>query len=96
MVDTLAPSHIAETSSLAGAAAVKAEAAKVAKYTDLSRTHIFVPLAFETMGSWGQQCMDFVKELGRRLVTITGEKREATFLTQRISLAIQRGNATAC
>ena len=47
----MAPSHIAETSSLAGAAAVKAEAAKVAKYTDLSRTHIFVPLAFETMGS---------------------------------------------
>ena len=40
--------------------------------------------------------MDFVKELGRRLVTITREKREATFLTQRISLAIQSGNAMAC
>ena len=40
--------------------------------------------------------MDFVKELGRRLVTITGEKREATFLTQKISLAIQRGNAMTC
>ena len=75
VVDTLAPSHIAETSSLAGAAAVKAEAAKMAKYTDLSRTYIFVPLAFETMGSWGQQCMDFVKKkLGRHLVAL--EKRE--------------------
>ena len=48
------------------------------------------------MGSWRQQCIDFVKELGRRLVAVTGEKREHTLLTQRISLAIQRGNAMAC
>ena len=48
------------------------------------------------MGSCGKQCDDLVSKLGRRLVTVTGEKREGTFLRQRVSIAIQRGNALAC
>ena len=51
--DTLAQSHLQATAGCAGAAAAKAEATKVAKYAELASTHVFVPLAFETLGAWG-------------------------------------------
>ena len=96
VVDTLAPSHVTDSSSSAGSAAVKAEGIKTAKYASLAQTHVFIPLALETMGAWGQQCTDFVTDLGRRLTAVSGEKREPSFLRQRISMAVQRGNALAC
>jgi len=45
------------------------------------------------MGSFGEEALDLVKDLGRRLHTATGEPRSRSFLVQRISLAIQRGSA---
>src|SRR6476661_218155 len=96
VVDTLAPSHVTDSSSSAGSAAAKAEGIKTAKYASLAQTHVFIPLALETMGAWGQQCTDFVTDLGRRLTAVSGEKREPSFLRQRISMAVQRGNALAC
>lgn len=94
--DTLAQSHITESAQKAGSAAAKAEASKTMKYTDIAQTHEFVPLAFETLGSWGTKCKNFVCELGRRITQVTGEARETTYLKQRLSIAIQRGNAIAC
>jgi hypothetical protein len=94
--DTLAPSHLHVTSLLAGAAAQKAEAAKTAKYAAIATTHAFVPLAFETLGAWGEEAMSFVTDLGRRITAVTGEPRETMFLKQRLSIAIQRGNRIAC
>src|SRR5687768_12840626 len=94
--DTLAPSHINNTAQIAGSAAVKAEVSKTAKYSSLSRTHRFIPLAFETLGAWGPCGLEFLNDLGRRITGVTGEKREGIFLKQIISLAIQRGNAIAC
>ena len=94
--DTLAPSHVIDSARKAGSAAAKAEALKSAKYSVIAQTHAFVPLAFETLGAWGGQCRDFVHGLGRRISPVTGDVREATFLKQRLSIAIQRGNAIAC
>ena len=91
--DTLAQSHVQGSAVCAGAAAAKAEASKIAKYTEISTTHVFIPLAFETLGAWGEQARNFVSELGRRLMAITGDMRETDFLRQRLSIAIQRGNA---
>jgi len=91
--DTLAQSHVQECAANAGAAAAKAEVAKTAKYAALSATHEFVPLAFETLGAWGGQAQQFVENLGRRIAGITGDIRETAFLRQRLSIAIQRGNA---
>ena len=91
--DTLARSHVQGSALKAGTAAAKAERSKVAKYADLASTHTFVPLAFETLGSWGVQAKTFVSELARRLSTVTGDVRESEFLQQRLSIAIQRGNA---
>ena len=79
----------------AGAAAEQAEEQKRVKYRDLSSSHIVTPLGFETMGQWGPSTLNFVRELGRLLEESTGEKRSAAYLKQRLSIAIQRGNAAA-
>ena len=63
------------------------------KYAALSATHLFIPLALETLGSWGEQAKNFIAELGKRVTAIAGDVRETNFLRQRLSIAIQRGNA---
>ena len=55
----------------------------------------FVPVAIETFGTWGERGLAFINEVGRRVAAITGDNRSATFLKQRMSLAVQRGNAAA-
>ena len=47
------------------------------------------------MGTFGADAKDLIRDLGSRLRAVTGEPRSATFLTQRISIAIQRGNAAS-
>ena len=47
------------------------------------------------MGHWGPTTLRFVGELGRLLAQNTGEPRSTGFLRQRLSIAIQRGNAAA-
>ena len=92
----LAPSHLPSSDTHAGSAAARAEAAKTLKYSALASTHVFVPLAFETLGAWGPEAAAFVAELGRRTAAVTGDPRETAFLRQRFSVVIQRGNAIAC
>ena len=55
----------------------------------------FTPIAVETFGSWGRQGHTLVKEIGQKLCDITGDKRSTFYLFQRISMAIQRGNAAS-
>ena len=93
--DTLAPSHLNRTSVDAGAAARVAESSKITKYASLAVVHEFVPIALETLGPWGPAGLSFVNELGRRITSVTGDVREASFLKQRLSLAVQRGNAAS-
>ena len=54
-----------------------------------------MPVAVETFGAWGSQGLKLIKEIGRKICDITGEKRSTFFLLQNILMAIQRGNA-AC
>ncbi|KAI5638219.1 hypothetical protein NE865_09165 [Phthorimaea operculella] len=93
--DTLAPSHLGATSMRAGAAATAAEVLKIRKYSSLGEVFMFVPLAFETMGPWGPLAKDFIKDLSGRLIEATGDPKAGSYLGQRISLAIQRGNAAS-
>ena len=72
-----------------------AEGNKVTKYASLSVGYEFVPVAIETLGSWGPAGLAFVNEVGRRITSVTGDIRAASFLRQRLSLAVQRGNAVA-
>ena len=91
--DTFAQSHVQASSVLAGSAAVAAEERKTQKYSDIISGVDFVPVAIETSGVWGQQALNLIKEIGRRIFDITHEPRSTMFLRQRISVAVQRGNA---
>jgi len=55
----------------------------------------FVPFAIETVGSLGSKPKGLVKALGRRLSDVTGKPKSTTYLLQRISIALQRGNASS-
>ena len=49
-------------------------------------------MAVETLGSWGQDSLKFLEDLGSRIATSTGDKRSTSYLFQRLGIAIQRGN----
>ena len=72
--DTLCQSSIQNTSQSAGKAAVKAEKDKVTKYRVLEPQFIVIPVAAETLGSWGPEGKKFVADIGARITRITGEK----------------------
>ena len=91
--DTLAPSHVAETCQMAGAAAEGAAKHKTDKYAELRRGIAFCPIAIETMGPINGEGDDFISKLGHRLSAATGDPRAGSFLYQRLSIIIQRCNA---
>jgi len=79
----------------AGAAAQKTAQNKIHKYSKLASTHIFYPLAIETAGTWREMAIELTQEIGRHITTITEDIRETTFFFQRLSMALQRGNAVS-
>ena len=91
-VDTYAPSHLPNTIRHQGAAATKAEDKKRRYYAFLEDRFIFMPVAIETTGIWGQEGLSFIKDIGQRIAATTGEPRSTIFLLQRLSIAVQRGN----
>ena len=93
--DTMAQSHLTGTRSASGSAAMHASSLKHQKYSNLSPSHSLIAVAVETFGSWSQEGLEFVKELGKRISASTGDPRETSFLFQRLSVAVQMGNA-AC
>jgi hypothetical protein len=92
--DTLAPSYLTQTSTSSGAAANAAERDKRRKYAEIEQFH-FIPIGAETLGPWGPEAMSFLNELGDKLITSSKEKRAKSFLLQRLSMAVVRGNS-AC
>lgn len=94
-VSTFAASHLCRTVRTAGAAAEFAAVRKRDKYSALEGNYYFVPLAFETTGCWGSEAMSFIREVGRKIKERGSDARAACFLAQRLSIAIQRGNAAS-
>ena len=86
---------MAETSVTAGAAAESADRRKVTKYVEITRTHLFVPVAIESLGPINSSGVDFLSTLGKRLSDKSKDPRETSFLFQRISIITQRMNAVA-
>ena len=84
--DTYADSHISRTSLDAGSAAKQAASLKNTKYSDITSTHVFYPIAIETAGSWETQATELIEELGRRITEATEDPKETTYLFQRISI----------
>jgi hypothetical protein len=52
-------------------------------------------LAFETLGPWCKEAIDCINVIGNRLIAECGVSKSKKFHFERISLAIQRGNAAS-
>jgi hypothetical protein len=61
----------------------------------ISSNYIFKGLPFETLGPWCKETIDFINVIGKRLSAESGDSKSKKFLFERISLAIQRGNAAS-
>ena len=94
--DTLAASHIPNTSKEAGKSAMQAELGKLNHYEDLTTSgYLVMPVANETLGAWAPMGLKFIKEIGSSMAQENGEKRSTSYLFQSISIATQRGNAAS-
>src|SRR6218665_2885254 len=91
--DTYAMSHLAHTSINAGEAAERAAESKRMKYSTITNTHAFVAVALETGGAWYREGLQLISELGNRIRYATHDPMETSYIFQRISVALQRGNA---
>ena len=78
----------------AGAVASQAEDRKKVKYSYLEGQPgiCFTPIAYETSGVVGPLSLIF---LGHRLSATTGDTKSYSYLLQRLSVAVQRGNAAS-
>ena len=55
----------------------------------------FFPVAVETAGTWNQSAIELIQEIGRHITAATEDTRETVFMFQRLSIALQRGDAVA-
>jgi hypothetical protein len=94
-IDPFAKSYQLRSKEIQGYAAKTAEDKKNKLYKDLTDRFHFSALAFETLGSFGQEAKLIVNQIGDKLIEATGEKRAKEFLKQTLSLTIQAGNAAS-
>ena len=92
---TYTDAHVVNTAREAGAPANHVETNKNIKYSQLTNTHVFVPVAIETGGTWHHQAVELVQEIERRTANITDDARVSTFLFPQLSVALERGNAVS-
>ena len=88
--DTYAEVHVANSTRQAGAAA--SLAAKVTKYDQLTKTHVFYPVTIEMAGTAHHKAIELVEDIGKCTSNVTGNPRERAYLFQQLSVALQRGN----
>jgi hypothetical protein len=93
--DTLCQSYVSNTAIEPGKAAEARETHKLKKYEELKSNYIVTPVAIETFGPWAPMGLKLIKEVGKKICDLTGEKRSTSYLFQSISIAIQRGNAAS-
>jgi predicted N-acyltransferase len=85
--------YVLKTSEVSG---FTAEMAYKRKHSSIiSSNYVFKGLAFETLGPWCKEAIDFTNVIGNRLIAKSGDSKSKKFLFERISLAIQRGNAAS-
>ena len=93
--DTFATSNLHLAVTDPGAVAARAENVKISKYAHLDSSYLFIPVAIETCGTFGPEAKKFLQDLRRRLKRATLEDKAHQYLVQRISVAVQRGNAAS-
>ena len=78
--NTYVASHLAEIAESAGAAANKAAANKISKYSIPAMTHHFIQISVETGEPRNPESSELISELGKRISQITLEPLETQFL----------------
>ena len=73
--------------------AAAADTNKKTKYSSLTATHLFIPIAVETNGVWCSKSAQFIEELGKQITAMTNEPLETKCLFKRLSVTLQRGKA---
>ncbi|CAK9289835.1 unnamed protein product, partial [Gordionus sp. m RMFG-2023] len=68
------------------------ELLKIAKYSEISQNHLFIPIISTTLTTFGNRAFSFFKELGSLIRKLTDEPREGFFLRRRLAIAIYRAN----
>jgi len=92
-VSPLADFYVDSMAREAGPPAELAAIRKISKYSALSQSYLFQPIAVENTGVLNSSVVDFLNTLGRRISSSSGEERGSFFLFQRISIFMQRFNA---
>ena len=59
------------------------------------RPVLFYSTCSGDIGGFGSEAATFFRDIGRRIAVAAGEPRSTQFLFQRLSIAIQRGNAAS-
>ena len=77
-----------------GGVAARAESQKEIKYHQLALSYLFSPIAIESLGAVGPMSWNFLVDLGRRIKVYSSENKAFSYFIQRLSVAIQQGNAT--
>ena len=91
--DTYAESHIGSTAAKPGRAGNRQYRTRLTSMPNWpAHTYLF---AVETAGTWHHMAIELTQEIGKRITAITEDTRETTFLFQRLSIALQRGNAVS-
>jgi len=93
VVHSCALSYVTHPAGSRGPASAQAAERKDLKYQGLPPTHKFQALAFETLGPINLSGAEFISSIGSRISIISGDRREASFLFQRLSVCIQRYNS---
>ena len=83
--DTFAVSYRGQVTNGAGCVAASAEERKALKYSHLTPSYLFTPVAIETCGAICPRSRAFLRELGRRVRLESGEVNSTSYLLQRIS-----------
>lgn len=91
--DSLAASNRLGRHKQPGMASEKAAVRKHKKYSKIKQNHHFVAFAVESIGPWSKEAIVLINKIGSNLIRITGEPKSKRYLVERISLAIQQGNA---
>ena len=75
-----------------GSSARNVEISKIGKYAFLQPRYLFTPVVVENSGVFGPVTKSFLLELGNKMKERTSVNLETSWLFQRLSIAIVRGN----
>ena len=92
-IDTFSPSNMIRSAILARADTNEAESRKLSKYASPTNRFDLQPIAVETSRVFVESTLVYLCNLESRIASAMGNVREPTWLIQRISLAVVKGNA---